>query len=317
MRNVLHLTAVLSAAFAAVVPGVALSQSQTQTTPNSGSFQGVPSNGASIAPTPTTDGGIGAGQVAPTNGQTQPVQLVPNPGTTPANPSSNGALNNQNGSSPANTSNNGVIDNRNGSNSSNNGVLENGSNSTPNNNINNGSPASGTVVNQDVPANAVPSAVQAMPANTSTGVNPSVPATGTVVSPSQTVQPGGQGVPANNAPVTAQPGAVISPNLRPDANSGSSGNAVNRSSAATNFSASQPTSTVIAGQIETGTLNDDLVRATCSQNWQQAVRIVNRAIAAAPASQSAYRTQLQQYRERLQDLQSADVQVPDWSNQCQ
>lgn len=65
-----------------------------------------------------------------------------------------------------------------------------------------------------------------------------------------------------------------------------------------------------------GTLDGPLLQATCSQNWGQAARIVDRAIAAAPAGQSAYRAQLQNYRSRLQSLQSARTFVPGWSQQC-
>jgi hypothetical protein len=368
MRKVLHLTAVLSATLAAVVPGVALSQSQTQTTPNSGTFQGVPTNGASIVPPTTTDGGVGTGQAVPANGQAQPVQLTPNTGTNPtgtSNTSNNGVLDNRNGS---NTSNTGVVDNRNGSNTSNNGVLDNDRNPTPNNSINNGVPASGTVLNQGVPANASPNAVQIAPSTTGTGVNQGVPS-GTVINPGQTVQPGTvQGVPATtgtsvnqgvpsgtvinpgqtaqpgtiqgipaNIPVTAQPGAVISPNLRPNGNRGAAtnrtgiprnsqvgtgqapavGTTANPQSAPSGTSTARPTSTIASGQVAADTLDDDLARATCNQNWQQAIRIVNQALAAAPANQTAYRAQLQQYRSRLQSLQRADVQVPGWSNQCQ
>ena len=65
-----------------------------------------------------------------------------------------------------------------------------------------------------------------------------------------------------------------------------------------------------------GTLDSQLLQATCNQNWGQAVQIVNRAIAAAPASSSEYRTQLSAYRNRLQTLQSRGIRVPNWQQQC-
>ena len=65
-----------------------------------------------------------------------------------------------------------------------------------------------------------------------------------------------------------------------------------------------------------GTLDAQLLQATCNQNWGQAIQIVNRALAAAPASASAYRTQLSGYKSRLQTLQSRGVQVPNWQQQC-
>jgi hypothetical protein len=65
-----------------------------------------------------------------------------------------------------------------------------------------------------------------------------------------------------------------------------------------------------------GTLDAQLLQATCNQNWGQAIQIVNRAIATAPATSSAYRAQLSAYRSRLQVLQNRGIQVPNWQQQC-
>lgn len=46
--------------------------------------------------------------------------------------------------------------------------------------------------------------------------------------------------------------------------------------------------------------DEDLLKATCQQNWKRAIEIVDRAIAATPADQFVYRSQLQEYRQQLQ-----------------
>jgi len=65
-----------------------------------------------------------------------------------------------------------------------------------------------------------------------------------------------------------------------------------------------------------GTLDAPLRQAVCAQNWGQATRIVNSAIAAAPATATQYRGQLEAYRSQLQSLQAANVRVPNWQQQC-
>jgi hypothetical protein len=65
-----------------------------------------------------------------------------------------------------------------------------------------------------------------------------------------------------------------------------------------------------------GTLDAPLRQAVCAQNWQQATRLVNSAIAAAPATATQYRGQLENYREQLQTLQAANVRVANWQQQC-
>lgn len=49
-------------------------------------------------------------------------------------------------------------------------------------------------------------------------------------------------------------------------------------------------------------LDEDLLRATCQQNWQRAIEIVDRTIAQTPENQFVYRSQLQDYRQRLQSF---------------
>ncbi|MBC7969698.1 MAG: hypothetical protein H7Z11_06170 [Verrucomicrobia bacterium] len=65
-----------------------------------------------------------------------------------------------------------------------------------------------------------------------------------------------------------------------------------------------------------GTLDSALQQATCAQNWQQAIQLVNTAIAATPAGQAGSRTQLVSYRSRLQTLQSKGVRASNWAQQC-
>jgi hypothetical protein len=65
-----------------------------------------------------------------------------------------------------------------------------------------------------------------------------------------------------------------------------------------------------------GTLDSALQQATCAQNWQQAIRLVNTAIAATPTNQAGYRTQLVSYRSRLQTLQTKGVRAANWAQQC-
>ena len=65
-----------------------------------------------------------------------------------------------------------------------------------------------------------------------------------------------------------------------------------------------------------GALDASLQQATCAQNWQQAIRLVNTAIASAPANEAGYRAQLVSYRSRLQTLQSKGVRAPNWAQQC-
>ncbi len=71
----------------------------------------------------------------------------------------------------------------------------------------------------------------------------------------------------------------------------------------------------LASNPNTQKLDAQLLQATCSQNWQSALAIVDRALASAPANQT-YRSQLRTYRTRLQTLSNARTSIPDWSQKC-
>ena len=62
-------------------------------------------------------------------------------------------------------------------------------------------------------------------------------------------------------------------------------------------------------------LDAQLLQATCSQNWQGAIVIVDRALESAPTN-PAYRSQLRTYRNRLETLSSARTVIPNWSQNC-
>lgn len=66
-----------------------------------------------------------------------------------------------------------------------------------------------------------------------------------------------------------------------------------------------------------GTLDAQLQQATCSQNWGQAIQLVDRALSAPLAArQPGYRSQLLSYRNRLQSLRASGAQIPNWQQQC-
>lgn len=65
-----------------------------------------------------------------------------------------------------------------------------------------------------------------------------------------------------------------------------------------------------------GRLDGQLLQATCNQNWQQALQVVDQALRSAPPNSSTYRTTLQAYRDRLQSLASRQTFVPNWQQQC-
>jgi hypothetical protein len=77
--------------------------------------------------------------------------------------------------------------------------------------------------------------------------------------------------------------------------------------------------TAIASQFNgssTPGLDAQLLQATCNQNWRGAIAIVDRALTAAPANQGVYRSQLRQYRSRLESLSAAGTAIPNWSQRC-
>lgn len=80
------------------------------------------------------------------------------------------------------------------------------------------------------------------------------------------------------------------------------------------------TRTAIARQLLTAPgvvrLDAELLEATCSQNWQKAITIMNRVINDTPKDQFVYRSQLQDYRNRLQALARSKTVASNWRSQC-
>ncbi len=74
-------------------------------------------------------------------------------------------------------------------------------------------------------------------------------------------------------------------------------------------------SSQLASNPNTQRLDAQLLQATCSQNWQRAIAIVEQALESAPANQM-YRAQLQTYRTRLQTLSNDRTVIPNWSQRC-
>lgn len=61
--------------------------------------------------------------------------------------------------------------------------------------------------------------------------------------------------------------------------------------------------------------NSQLQQAVCSQDWRQAIGIVDQMIAATPQP-STHRAELEAYRNQLQGFSSRSVKVPNWAEQC-
>jgi hypothetical protein len=137
--------------------------------------------------------------------------------------------------------------------------------------------------------------------------------TGTQVGPNTTVYPpqlieGGGTAPSTTQPATGTPANSAAP-LQPQSTTPRTGTTTTAASGTSQASPAQP-------QPGQGTLDTALQQATCTQNWQQAIRLVNTAITATPVSQASYRAQLVSYRSRLQTLQAKGVRAPNWSQQC-
>lgn len=74
--------------------------------------------------------------------------------------------------------------------------------------------------------------------------------------------------------------------------------------------------TTIVDQFRTANttqFDPQLLQATCSQNWKQALQFVDRSLRSAPSSQTSA---LRAYRDRLQTLASNQTFVPNWQQQC-
>jgi hypothetical protein len=74
--------------------------------------------------------------------------------------------------------------------------------------------------------------------------------------------------------------------------------------------------TTIVDQFRTANttqFDPQLLQATCSQNWKQALQLVDRSLRSAPSNQTSA---LRAYRDRLQTLASNQTFVPNWQQQC-
>ncbi|NJR52528.1 MAG: hypothetical protein HC780_26115 [Leptolyngbyaceae cyanobacterium CSU_1_3] len=114
---------------------------------------------------------------------------------------------------------------------------------------------------------------------------------------------------------TRQPGAT-SVRISPD--EAAPNNSVAPQSGESRLQTTGFTRTAIADQLASGAaarLDAQLLQATCAQNWQRAIAIVDQALTSAPTNQ-AYRSQLREYRSRLQSLAVAGAAIPDWSQRC-
>jgi hypothetical protein len=65
--------------------------------------------------------------------------------------------------------------------------------------------------------------------------------------------------------------------------------------------------------VDTTQFDPQLLQATCSQNWKQALQLVDRSLRSAPSNQTSA---LRAYRDRLQTLASNQTFVPNWQQQC-
>ena len=68
--------------------------------------------------------------------------------------------------------------------------------------------------------------------------------------------------------------------------------------------------------IDMATLNAQMQKAVCSQNWGEAVKIVDQMIAITPSSNQMRHNELKTYRGRIISLYDSKASVPNWSESC-
>lgn len=299
--NTFRLAAILTALLTPLVPGMVLSQSAIQA-PAPGSTPAFPTGVTTTTPgtvngTGTTTGGATTGgtitaPIPVSSPTTIPngVQISPtgNVQTSGGQPSATGsAVPNQAVSPTApnvvQISPNGTVQ-----------LSPNNIQLSPNGNVRTG-------VDRSFPGTVGPAGGTVIDTTNGTGVNTNAPGAGGATPVVPVVIPGG----AQSA--TQSPTVIV---IQSSPNGAIPSSSV--SPAETNSPSLNPAP--VGGT--TGTLDAQLLQATCNQNWQQAIQVVNRALAAAPANQTAYRAQLTSYRNRLQSLQASQVRVPNWSQQC-
>ncbi len=120
--------------------------------------------------------------------------------------------------------------------------------------------------------------------------------------PSAIVQPRTNRTPPTRTPQVTQP---VTPQATPTQ--------IDNGRATTGF-IKTAVPTQLANNPNTQRLDAQLLQATCSQNWQGAIAIVDRALESAP--NQTYRSQLRTYRNRLASLSSARTTIPNWSQKC-
>lgn len=121
-------------------------------------------------------------------------------------------------------------------------------------------------------------------------------------------QPNSRTTTPNTPPRTMQPGGTQTP--QPSQNTPSQ-----RDNGTPTGFIRTAISSQLASNPNTQRLDAQLLQATCSQNWQGAIAIVDRALESAPANQT-YRSQLRTYRTRLETLSNARTVIPNWSQKC-
>ena len=71
-----------------------------------------------------------------------------------------------------------------------------------------------------------------------------------------------------------------------------------------------------ASATDMATLNAQMQKAVCIQNWEEAVKLVDQMIAITLPGNQMRRNELKTYRGRMQSLYDSKANVPGWSENC-
>ena len=71
-----------------------------------------------------------------------------------------------------------------------------------------------------------------------------------------------------------------------------------------------------ASATDMATLNAQMQKAVCVQNWGEAIKLVDKMIAITPSSNQMRRNELKTYRGRMQSLYDSKANLPGWSENC-
>ena len=74
--------------------------------------------------------------------------------------------------------------------------------------------------------------------------------------------------------------------------------------------------TLPASATDIATLNAQMRKAVCNQNWGEAIKLVDQMIVITPSSNQMHRNELKTYRGRMQSLYDSKANVPGWSENC-